>query len=67
VRGLVARLARRRVAFAWRVSAPPPPRAGRGYPGGHPTGTSNGYDYEGSAQEITDPAGELPRSRDDDG
>jgi UPF0716 protein FxsA len=67
VRGLVARLARRRVAFAWRVSAPPP-RAGRGYrPGGYPPGASNGYDYEGSAQEITDPADELPRSREDDG
>jgi UPF0716 protein FxsA len=67
VRGLVARLARRRVAFAWRVSAPPP-RAGRGYgPGAPPPRPSNGYDYEGSAQEITDPAGELPPRRDDDG
>jgi UPF0716 protein FxsA len=67
VRGLVARLARRRVAFYWRVSAPPP-RAGGGYrPGPSPPRRDNGYDYEGSAEEITDPAGELPRKREDDG
>jgi UPF0716 protein FxsA len=67
VRGLVARLARRRVGFFWRVSAPPP-RAGRGYRSGPPPPhPSNGYDYEGTAQEITDPPGELPARRDDDG
>jgi UPF0716 protein FxsA len=65
VRGLVARLARRRVAFTWRV-ATPPPRAGRTPYGTAPPHRSNGYDYEGSAQEITDPAGELPSSGDDD-
>jgi UPF0716 protein FxsA len=63
VRGLIARLARRRVAFAWRVAAPPP-RAGRG-PYGGPRRPGDAYDYEGSAQEITDPPAELPPRRDD--
>jgi UPF0716 protein FxsA len=63
VRRLVARLASRRIAVAWRV-ATPPPRAGRGPYGPGPPGArprGDGYDYEGSAQEITDPAPELPR------
>jgi UPF0716 protein FxsA len=68
VRGLVARLARRRVAFTWGV-ATQPPRAGRGpyarQPPGRPPGARD-YDYEGTAREITDPAGELPPSENDD-
>jgi UPF0716 protein FxsA len=66
VRGLVARLARRRVAFTWGV-AMPPPRAGRGPYRGRPAGSPppRGYDYEGTAREVTDPAGELPPAEDD--
>jgi UPF0716 protein FxsA len=66
VRGLVARLARRRVAVTWRV-AMPPPRAGRYRPGQDPPPASRGYDYEGTAQEIDEPSAELPRSTDGDG
>jgi UPF0716 protein FxsA len=68
VRGLVARLARRRVAFTWGV-ATPPPRAGRGPYAGRQPGpppAAGGYDYEGTAQEVTDPAGELPGGGNDD-
>jgi UPF0716 protein FxsA len=68
VRGLVARLARRRVAFTWGV-ATPPPRAGRGPYAGRrpgPPPAARGYDYEGTAQEVTDPAGELPGGGNDD-
>ena len=54
MRAGISRLARRRVSFMWTVASPPPrpgfdPRASR--PGARPPG---GYDYEGSAQEITD-------------
>jgi UPF0716 protein FxsA len=68
VRGLVARLARRRVAFTWGV-ATPPPRAGRGPYAGRrpgPPPAARGYDYEGTAREVTDPAGELPNGGNDD-
>ena len=46
MRAGIARLARRRVAFRWTVASPPPrpPRPPR----------ASGYDYEGTAQEITD-------------
>jgi UPF0716 protein FxsA len=60
VRTGVARLARRRVAFAWTVAGP------RRRPNGFRPGPGPGappprsYDYEGSAREVTDPAGELP-------
>jgi UPF0716 protein FxsA len=66
VRGLVARLARRRVAFTWGVAAPPP-RAGRGPYRTAPHPPPPRYDYEGTAEEVTDATGELPppRSRDD--
>jgi UPF0716 protein FxsA len=63
LRGAVARLARRRVAFAWTIAGPPPgagPRS-RG-PGAGPFGSprrSRGYDYEGTAREVGDPSGEL--------
>jgi UPF0716 protein FxsA len=55
LRGLVARLARRRVAFT--VFAPPPrPRAGptSGPGGARPRGPRRGYDYEGTAREVSD-------------
>jgi UPF0716 protein FxsA len=64
LRGGVARLARRRVAFAWTIPSPPP-GAGPRPRGPHRPGTSGspqgsrGYDYEGTAQEVTDPSGEL--------
>jgi UPF0716 protein FxsA len=55
LRGLVARLARRRVSFAWTVAGPPPPPPGsngRARP-------SRSYDVEGTAQEVTDPPPEI--------
>jgi UPF0716 protein FxsA len=63
LRGAVARLARRRVAFAWTIASPPGgagPRT-RG-PRPDPFGSSRssqGYDYEGNAREVTNPSGEL--------
>lgn len=69
VRRGAGRLARRRVAFTWRASGFPPPGPGpdgAGQRGGTPYG-SDGYDYEGTAQEVTDPGGELPPSHRDDG
>jgi UPF0716 protein FxsA len=55
LRALTARLARRRVSFAWRVASPPPRPAGPG-----PRAPGRSYDYEGSAREVTEPAAELP-------
>jgi UPF0716 protein FxsA len=64
------RLARRRIAFTWTLGgAPSGPGAGRrgaappGY--GRPAG-GRGYDYEGSAREVTEPTGDLPPSPDDE-
>ena len=61
-----ARLARRRMAFTWTVASPPP-RPGPGF-GGRQTPPANprpgDYDYEGTAQEITDPP-ELEERRGD--
>ncbi len=54
LRGLVTRLARRRVSFAWTVAGPPPRQGTNGS-----TPPSRGYDYEGTAQEVTDPPPEL--------
>jgi hypothetical protein len=52
LRGLVARLAKRRASFAWTVgSGPTTPRPPRT------------YDYEGSAREVTDPPPELEDKR----
>lgn len=65
----VGRLARRRVAFTWRVSGFPAPGTGPDGAGerrGRPFG-ARGYDYEGTAHEVTDPPGELPPSHRDDG
>jgi UPF0716 protein FxsA len=54
LRGAITRVARRRVVVGWRPTGPPPP--GRG-PGPGP----RGYDYEGTAHEVTDPPAELER------
>ncbi len=65
MRGLVARLATRRIAFGWTVASPPPPR-GTPPPGTgarHP-GPSRAYDYEGTAHEVDEPDPELERGDD---
>jgi UPF0716 protein FxsA len=56
-RGL-GRLARRRASFQWRVATP----GGAGQRGGPwpPRPGGRGYDYEGTAREVTDPDPELP-------
>jgi UPF0716 protein FxsA len=61
-RGL-GRLAKRRMSVQWRVATPGSarPRPGRWPP---PAG-GRGYDYEGTAREVTDPDPELPRGRDE--
>jgi UPF0716 protein FxsA len=68
LRGAIARLAKRRATIGWTVVSGP---AGRGpgpgtgqRPGGF--GRRPDYDYEGSAREVSDPAGELPPRREDD-
>jgi UPF0716 protein FxsA len=53
-------LAARRITLGWRVRRPAsrrPPTAGPP----PPPSTTRGYDYEGSAREVTDPEAELPR------
>jgi UPF0716 protein FxsA len=56
--------ARRRVAFTWQVSGPPP-RSGRpGAPPPGPGGPPRDYDYEGTAREIGN-GDELPSGRRD--
>ncbi len=64
LRGGVARLALRRVAFAWTIAGPPRrPGARRSAQRPDPfrsRRSSPGYDYEGTAREVTDPSGELP-------
>jgi UPF0716 protein FxsA len=61
-RGLVSRMALRRAAFTLRTV-----RWGYGNVQHRPRGNGRpaDYDYEGSAREVTDPRGELPRSEDD--
>jgi UPF0716 protein FxsA len=60
-RAVVARLAKRRVAFGWAIPTGPP-RAGTPRAGGS---ANRGYDYEGTAREVHDPAAELdPGERD---
>ncbi len=61
MRSVAARLARNRVSFGWTVLG----GGGRGGPGGpgsgpRPRSPNRGYDYEGSAQEVTQSADELP-------
>jgi UPF0716 protein FxsA len=67
VRSLVARLARRRVSFSVFGGGPPPrPRAsaGPGPGGARQPGPRRGYDYEGSAREVTEtPEIELGEQR----
>jgi UPF0716 protein FxsA len=63
-RAVVARLARRRIAFGWAVPGPPP-RAGRPRPGPARGPSVPGYDYEGTAREVNEPAAEIgPAERD---
>jgi UPF0716 protein FxsA len=56
LRAFVSRMARRRVSFMWTVASPPRrPPSGFGASQSRPgTSSQDGYDYEGSAQEITD-------------
>jgi UPF0716 protein FxsA len=61
LRALVGRLARRRVSFMWTVASPPRRPSGFGPP--RPGARSRGYDYEGSAQEVTDNPELEERSR----
>jgi UPF0716 protein FxsA len=66
LRTLVARLARGRASFTVFGSPPPRPRAGTGpAPGSaRPRGARRGYDYEGSAREVTEtPEIELGEQR----
>ncbi|MDX6583269.1 MAG: protein FxsA [Solirubrobacterales bacterium] len=61
-RAVVARLARRRIAFAWTVPGPRPQAAGT-RPRRRPAGSD--YDYEGTAREVHEPEAELePGERD---
>ena len=55
VRAVLTRIAGRRVSFAWRVASPPPHPAGGPY-----RPPSRGYDYEGTAREVSEPDAELP-------
>lgn len=58
LRGLVARLARRRVSFAWTVGGAPP------RPGPTPrSAPPRDYDLEGTAHEVTEPPPELEDGR----
>jgi UPF0716 protein FxsA len=58
VRGLVTRLAKRRVSFGWTIATPPPrPNTnGRARP-------SRNYDVEGTAHEVNEPPPELEDPR----
>ena len=59
LRAVVTRLARRRVAFGWAVPGPAP------RPTGPRSAPSRGYDYEGTAHEVHEPAAEIePGDRD---
>ena len=71
IRGSVARLAGRRVSLGWTVLGGRPgsgtgPRPGPGPGGFGPRPQApprpQGYDYEGSAREVTDPPPPLPPS-----
>ena len=59
-RAVIARLAKRRIAFGWAIPSGPP-RAG----GPRQGPVRRGYDYEGTAHEVHKPAAELrPGERD---
>ena len=66
VRGVIARLAKRRISVAWIIPGGGPGRGGpgAGRPGPSPQGGRT-YDYEGTAHEVDDPQGELPGGRGD--
>jgi UPF0716 protein FxsA len=65
IRGGLGAMASRRIAFTWRMArrasrrspseARPPPSADA------PSADGRGYDYEGTAREVTDSETELPR------
>lgn len=59
-RGMAARMARRRMAFTFRVARW---RSDRVYDG--PSGTPRGYEYEGTAREVPESERALPRTDDD--
>jgi UPF0716 protein FxsA len=64
-RVLVTRLARRRLAFSVRTvgfGGGPAGPSGNGYAGPPP---QRGYDVEGTARDVTDPAGELEQGEHD--
>ena len=60
-RSVVARFARRRIAFGWAIPScrPPPGGAGPRPAGGPRPGPARDYDYEGTAHEVDDPAPEI--------
>jgi len=61
LRGAVARLASRRIGFAWRVATPRGTGAAHGdRSGGADRQRGATYDYEGTAREVTDPPPQLP-------
>ena len=70
VRRGIGRLARRRVAFTWtlagRADGPRPSGPAGHAPRGRPRAGRRGYDYEGTAREVSDPAADLPPGRGDD-
>lgn len=63
VRGFLTRAVSRRGGTAWRVTTFGQGQ-GPGGPGGGPFGRpQRGYDYEGSAREVEEPAGEIDQTR----
>lgn len=62
LRGAVARLASRRVGFAWRVATPrgTDPARGDRRRGADQEHRDGAYDYEGTAREVPDPPPGLP-------
>jgi UPF0716 protein FxsA len=58
LRGLVTRLAKRRVSFGWTIASPPPRPNTNGR-----AQTSRSYDVEGTAHEVNEPPPELEDPR----
>ena len=56
---VVARFARRRVAFGWAIPSSRPSGAGARPAAGPRPGPARDYDYEGTAHEVDDPAPEI--------
>jgi UPF0716 protein FxsA len=67
LRIVITRLARRRIAFGMAIPGGGPRASGpRPSPGGPRPTSGRGYDYEGTAREIDDPAPEIePGGRDE--